>query len=522
MSMKYAKVGAPSKSIGEPAYRKPVNFNDVFILTTLMLCSAAALITVRVTAVAIYLGQTYQLVLLGFLLGIMALCSQRQCLRFFLVIQARYGDSTLQNFEAILRFDAFSTDITRPVKFALLSLFALPLGISAAYKLFTGGVVTRDADSVGGLFGLSGPPGTQRLGNGLSLMVNATLPFIVKPSISKAYGSNMYVVSNDTTAMLDGPVPAYVSELRSGLTDSQSIEVSALVNATVGSARNPTDKARRNQSFGVEANSIPLYPGTFAFLTDPNNHSMIYVSTSGRTGNDSETFGSQAVGVFLERRRCNGTWRITRSSIDLQHASCQNQPYGNQGVLTKNYMALEQYIPQLAEFLTQPYNHSQQNPAHIEIAIPVVTAMIWSRVVSLNGPEIANASWILPEGRFPSPLFGHKALEYYAPLVEPKMNAIALRQSGWLYLVIMVNPIITLIVTAWKARLYTTAVGEGFGLIAILAGIPSRSTRLFQGASLSGKLESPVKIRMAVVNSLGLNGEDSSSESRIQYSFGDE
>ena len=273
--------------------------------------------------------------------------------------------------------------------------------------------------------------------------------------------------------MLDGPVPAYVSELRSGLTNSQSIEVSAVVNATVGSASNLTDKQRRNQSLGFEANSIPLYPGTFALLTDPNNHSMIYVSTYGRAGNDSETFGSQAIRVFLDRRRCNGTWRITRSSIDLQHASCQGQAYGNQGVLTKNYMALGQYLPQLAEFITQPYNHSQQNPAHVEIAIPVVTAMIWSRVVSLNGPEIANASWIPPEGLFPSPISGDQALEYYAPLMERKMNAIALRQSGWLYLVIMVNPIITLIVTAWKACLYTTAVGEGFGLIAILAGIPS-------------------------------------------------
>ena len=191
MPVRYAKVEASSESIGKPSHRKPVNLSDVLILVTLMLCSAVALITVRVTAVAIALGQTYQLVVLGFLLGIMALCSQRQCLAFFLVLQARYGDSTLQNFEAILRSDAFSTDITRPVKFALLSLFALPLAISAAYKLFTGGVVTRDADSVGGLFGLSGPPGTQRLGNGLSLMVNATLPFIVKPSISTAYGSNM-------------------------------------------------------------------------------------------------------------------------------------------------------------------------------------------------------------------------------------------------------------------------------------------------------------------------------------------
>ena len=139
-------------------------------------------------------------------------------------------------------------------------------------------------------------------------MVNATLPFVMEPSISKAYGSNMYVISNSTTAMLDGPVPAYVSELRSGLSNTQSIEISALVNATVGFANNPTDEQRTNLSFGLDANAIPLYPGTFAFLTDLNNHSTIYVSEFVEDDSIHESFGSKAVGVSLERRRCNGTW----------------------------------------------------------------------------------------------------------------------------------------------------------------------------------------------------------------------
>ena len=124
-----------------------------------------------------------------------------------------------------------------------------------------------------------------------------------------------------------------------------------------------------------------------------------------------------------------------------------------------------------------------------------------------------------PENRYPSPVFGDQALEYYAPLVEPKMSAIALRQSGLLYLVIMIHLIITLVATVWKACLYKTAVGEGFGLIAVLAGLPSRSTRILRGASLSGKLERPVRVRIDVKDSPSLEGEGSSKESHIQYSF---
>lgn len=49
--------------------------------------------------------------------------------------------------------------------------------------------------------------------DGLSLMVNVTILFVVELSISKVYGFNMYVVSNDIMAMLDSLVLTYVSEL---------------------------------------------------------------------------------------------------------------------------------------------------------------------------------------------------------------------------------------------------------------------------------------------------------------------
>lgn len=505
---------AAPESVGEPVYKYYLTFKDGLILVVVTVCLSNALVIVGVTKVAFYLGQTIQLVLLGFLLALLALCTQKQMLGLLALREARHGSSILQNFDAILRFDALASGITYSVRSSLLVLFALPLVISAAYKLFVGGVVTKDAGSQGGLFGMTGPPGTQRLGNGLSLMVNATLPFVVEPSISKVYGFNMYVVSNDTTAMLDGPLPSFVSELRSTLSETQSFEMSALVNATVCSRNDPNVEQRINKSFGDGANSVPLYPGTFGFLTDSNNHSAMYVSTFGIDGNANETFGSRALGFILQRRRCNGTWRVTTSSVVLLAASCLEGPYGHQNIITNNFIALEQYTPQLAEFIAHPYNYSQQNPTLINLAITVVGAMVWSRVTSLNGPEIANTTGLPPSA--PSGL-EDQALMYYSPLIYPTMSAVALHQSWALYLVILVHPILTLVAMVWKACLYGTPVGEGFGLIAMLAGLSSRSIGILRGASLSGKLKRPVKVRIDVQEPRGVI--QSGKEAQIQYSL---
>ena len=58
------------------------------------------------------LGYNNQLIVLGFMLAIMNLCNRRIATRLFVIIEARWGDSTLQNFDAILRQSVF---VPRPV-----------------------------------------------------------------------------------------------------------------------------------------------------------------------------------------------------------------------------------------------------------------------------------------------------------------------------------------------------------------------------------------------------------------------
>ena len=97
----------------------------------------------------------------------------------------------------------------------------LSLGISVAYKTFTGGssgLIINTADYIGNTsyYGMFAPPGLQSLGEqtGISPFSNATLPFLVAasptngiepalPLDTTVYGFNILLLDNQATAMLE-------------------------------------------------------------------------------------------------------------------------------------------------------------------------------------------------------------------------------------------------------------------------------------------------------------------------------
>ena len=146
-------------------------------------------------SIAVCLGQINQLVVICFLLSMMGLCTQLMAQKLLLVLEARFGKLTSQHYDAILRSDTFHAGINYPIRLALLVISTVPLALSASYKQFVGSTTTIDMDSPVGKYGFTGPPGTQRLGFGLSLMLNVTLPFIAAPAFPQTYGFNLYVES---------------------------------------------------------------------------------------------------------------------------------------------------------------------------------------------------------------------------------------------------------------------------------------------------------------------------------------
>ena len=150
----------------------------------------------------------------------------------FLQLEARFGPSHLQNYDAILRNRSFAAQTDVLWRLGLLLLAALPLELSAAYKLFAGGSSSASIPTSlipQSSWGMYGHPGTQRFGlnRGMALMLNATTPFIeastsdwnpvvtgvkyedpiYNPGIMQTFGYNILVINESSTAVLGMPSP---------------------------------------------------------------------------------------------------------------------------------------------------------------------------------------------------------------------------------------------------------------------------------------------------------------------------
>lgn len=67
----------------------------------------------------------------------------------------------------------------------------------------------------------------------VSLFINATAPEFQDPGFDRAYGFNMYVVTENRTAMLDSPLPELVTRLQSSIGLGESTSLTAEVSAVV-------------------------------------------------------------------------------------------------------------------------------------------------------------------------------------------------------------------------------------------------------------------------------------------------
>lgn len=104
-------------------------------------------------------------------------------------------------------------------------------------------------------------------------MVNATGPWysatrdktgaIDPPAFPAAFGFNMLMLSETSSAMLDIPMPEYIELLRSWLqrfTTVPSLEFSATVHATVTSYNDTIETLRNEQHFGTSFETCKTKP----------------------------------------------------------------------------------------------------------------------------------------------------------------------------------------------------------------------------------------------------------------------
>ena len=505
------------KILGEPCHTKRFSWKDLGAVGIAMIAFAVAMVVVFDKSTAVKLKQTDQLIMLGVMLSVMGACAKRQMQRLFFVLEAHAG-STIQNFDALLQGDFLSQEAGIHTRATLLFLFLLPLALGVSYKRFIGGSTTAEIASVGGSYGLTAAPGYQRIGNGLSLLVNVYLPFWIHPTNgTSTYGFNLYVPSNGIAAVLDAPLPNTVLQLQKGLKQDESLRISTHVNATVSEISPLSDSERNDPMFWQTVNDSyvnspdpadqwgGVQTGMLAGSGDKSdNFTEIYVSYYNTTQN--ENFNSTAQRYLQTIRRCHATWTITKASILLSDAAIlqtgqQANSTINQQIIYQNedglYMFSEylgEYAPMSRQHWFDPLPYSsfsdpQYEPA-ADTTTPLVASMLWARLVSANGIERTDPSG--PANQY--------VVEYDVDTSQiiTEKQVPTVKRSPWLIVVLAINLVFTVLAVLVKALLYGTPIGEGFGVVSLLAGVRQESLEVLHGAALSGKLHNTVRVRFAV------------------------
>jgi hypothetical protein len=113
---------------------------------------------------------------------------------------------------------------------------------------------------------------------------------------------------------------------------------------------------------------------------------------------------------------------------------------------------------------------------------------------------------------------------YYVPLdatfvsIRPTLNAKGF--YGLLYLVLALQPLITLAALAVTVWLHRVRLGKGFGITSVLSGYEPGKSESIVGAGLSGKLRTPVTLHVypTVPEQSGISPEVGSDEiAHIKY-----
>ena len=524
--------------LGIPTQKRRIHSLHLFAAAIALLCMVVAIAAVSDENLSWHLGQkNYQLIVLGFLLGIMNLCLASVAPTFYLLIEAEYGLSTLQNYNGLLRNQVFSTRLNILWRVVITLSTALPLGLSVAYKTFVGGESAMSvhaptytqSDSVYGMFA---PPGLQLLGEktGVSVFSNATLPFAVAsspdgtstepplPTKNQAYGFNVLFLDNDSAAILDIPQPAYLSSIQALLAQGESWNISAAVFGTVATFNNSkvddpdgfesyfTDFCEEaKESSGAFTHQSLMNDWSIVLLNhaSPGDQSMQYIGLTPDPGitqdPDCSDFYPDARLYNIKRQQCFGIWSITRGGIQLVEGSCYGPilPPDKQEVIVHNSLFLGVWYMSSLVKLIGPFATTWNNSVWTGPSMAIsLAAMVWSRITVLNSPISQN------EIDFKAP----KELERLSPedaglIYNVDDDAIyirpTLRKSGALYFILILQPFLLILMLILSATLfYTTPTDREFGLISIMSGIDRDSLDNLAGAGLSGKLLKSVKLYM--------------------------
>lgn len=543
--------------LGKPTAKKRFYASDMIIAAISTICCTLSIIVVANESISWRLGtQNDQLIIVGFLISIMNMCLTSVAPTLFILLENRFGSSTIQNYDAILRNMPLASGLSIPWRGVLSLMIALPIGLSVLYKTFIGGysvIELKASDYISNdtYYGMFLLPGQAGVPSGNSLFFNATQEFLVAsnagsnnhepalPAFPYAYGHNVLLLNETSTAMLDTLNPEYLSEIQELLAIGESWTVTAPVVGTVSTrndskTRDPTGFSSdfitacglaRDKDDYWTFDSSDLYNWWSLSMMDRkllSDQSTQYIGLSpntidlSRSSIECEALPDYIYLFNIYRKACKGTWSITRGGYRLVNGSCEDDllPWSKQQVFANSILVLPiQYIASFIGILktysgggTRGNQSAWMNPS----MSTAVGAMLWSQTTAMFSEynpvpfdstafnnsayamTAANGTRITEEERGTTYLVSQDDQSFF--YTRP-----TLKKSPWLYLVFAFQPLLTLIILGMTATLYSTPLSRGFGLISILSGVDPQSLDSLIGASFSGVLAKPVKLNITPV-----------------------
>ncbi|CAG7558989.1 unnamed protein product [Fusarium equiseti] len=493
--------------LGKPMERQLRDASEIAALLVCFGCSITGLICSFHPATAAYLGQKYQLIIVGLMLSLMDLCTSKLTTIVFLQLETRWG-CLLQNYDSIIKRSVLGSLLNRrraSQRWTLLlaSSLAFPLLLSVSYKTLVGGKITTVVHKSGGDYGLTGPGGLANFSAGSSLMINATILFMSTnatqlPSPPHPFGFNMLLLRNNSVAMLDAPSSSYVNAIRENLDSGQSYTAAAEVKALAWHLDPEVNKHRNDESWWKEfydngSAMEPVYVSFYKWykwlstLWKDDQISDFFIlltlhEEDRKVRPTKERFQKEALKFASQHLICNGKWKITRSTVDLIEGDCTRR-FDTELPADCVALHLNDAVFLLGDFLGELETGKLDEIGKVRLTA-VVSALFWSRLAAycgIDSPTNHLSSDDLAQFRY------HRADQAWK-------TVIVLKRSPLLALVLLAHPIIALILLIVRIAFCSSPVSGGFGLISVLAGHRSNGGDILSGAGLSGDTKDRIEL----------------------------
>lgn len=260
--------------LGKPQHKPFLSKVDLLAVLTSLICFVFSFLVITPKlSWAWRLGLQHQLVLISFFLSVMSQNMKRIMPKILLMLEARWGRSILQNYQAILMNGSLGSHVDNIWRLVLNLLILLPIGLGVAYKQFLNGSSSIKINpNLNGYYGLNFPSlgDFAPMNNSIYLMMNVAAEFMTASSndlvpfppfrLPAPFGHNLLLLNNESAAVLDIPMTQYIESMQKEIGTNETWRLSASVNAYVSMHNQSITELRANDDFWNHTfNSSILY-----------------------------------------------------------------------------------------------------------------------------------------------------------------------------------------------------------------------------------------------------------------------